>query len=261
MLDASKDATNVNDAKKNDYEASSVKIKYHFFHKLLQGFKKREGFEVFDWNLKSDDIRQRLYLSETALGMLEVIQNRIAILWDGETAEKTDRLISWKNPTMINKFPFLAAQVCSLPYWISSDFSFICDYNQQTKRMRVRETRNERKIGTLPREALHLSTGLGERACVRQAFACTNIVGKKAIETYNIETGLLTYWPLKPGVKDQLNEETNEIEDPEKLYLRARDSEAVMTKIDENIAEFKKRHYILDVKNNHEKADATNRIL
>lgn len=34
-----------------------------------------------------------------------------------------------------------------------------------------------------------------------------------------------------------------------------------MSKVDENPAEFSKRHYILDVKNNYEKADATNRIL
>ena len=260
MLEETKGDAN-SDSKKNDLDASSVKIKYHFFHKLLQGFKKREGFEVFDWNMKSSDIRQRLYLSDTAKGMLELIQNRIAILWDGKVQKADNRLISWKKPTMIPRFPFLAAEVCTLPYWISSDFSFICDYNYQTKRMRVRETRTERKIGTLPRDALHQSTDLSERAAVRQAFACTNILSNKAIETYNIETGLLNYWPIKKG--DQLNkdEETGEKEDPTKMYLRARDSESVMSKIDENLAEFSGRHYILDRKNNFKKADATNRII
>ena len=71
----------------------------------------------------------------------------------------------------------------------------------------------------------------------------------------------MTYWPITKGIKTITDEETGLKEDEDKLYLRARESQAVMSKVDENPATFNKRHYILDIKNNYEKADATNRIL
>lgn len=98
--------------------------------------------------------------------MLEVIQDRIAILWEHTPppADASDvNFISWTKSTLIPKFPFLAAQVSSLPYFISSDFKFICDFNYQTKRMRIRETESGNRIGTLPREALYLAHDLDQR--------------------------------------------------------------------------------------------------
>ena len=44
-------------------------------------YKPLEGFQNFDWFLEEDNIKQRLYLSSDANRMLEVIQNRIAIVW------------------------------------------------------------------------------------------------------------------------------------------------------------------------------------
>jgi len=120
---------------------------------------------VYDWHLKNADIKQRLYLNESASKMLEVIQDRIAILWEHEPVAGIDidvTFISWTKSTLIPKFPFFAAQVSSLPYFISSDFKFMCNFNYQTKRMRVRETESGRTIGSLPREAIHMSSDLDQ---------------------------------------------------------------------------------------------------
>jgi len=47
---------------------------YHFFHKLLNPFYERKGFEEdYAWYLDANKISQRLYLSSSAMEMLEVI--------------------------------------------------------------------------------------------------------------------------------------------------------------------------------------------
>ena len=63
--------------------ASECKLLYHFFHKLLHPFKsdQKHFFEKSDWFLNYDNIKQRLYLSVKAEKMLEVLQNRLAIIW------------------------------------------------------------------------------------------------------------------------------------------------------------------------------------
>ena len=64
---------------------SECKLLYHFFHKLLHPFKtdatKQKYFEKSDWFLNYENIKQRLYLSVKAEKMLEVLQNRLAIIW------------------------------------------------------------------------------------------------------------------------------------------------------------------------------------
>ena len=121
--------------------------------------------------------------------------------------------------------------------------------------MRVRETESGNKIGTLPREALYMSSDLDQRDQIKQAFACSEVVGN-SIETYNIKTGLMTRWPIKKGDPTE-----NKFEVEGKLYLKAKESVAIMSKIDQNCDDFDQLHYILDAQNKHERADATNRIL
>ena len=64
---------------------SECKLLYHFFHKLLHPFERDEDdphyFKNSDWYLTYENIKQRLYLSCKAVKMLEVIQNRLAIIW------------------------------------------------------------------------------------------------------------------------------------------------------------------------------------
>ena len=64
---------------------SECKLLYHFFHKLLHPFNtdatRQKYFEKSDWFLNYENIKQRLYLSVKAEKMLEVLQNRLAIIW------------------------------------------------------------------------------------------------------------------------------------------------------------------------------------
>ncbi len=74
--------------------ASECSVKYHFFHRLMsrynildrdeEGKKKKEQENAYDWNCNGENIRQRLYLNDDAKQMIEVIQDRIAILWRHE---------------------------------------------------------------------------------------------------------------------------------------------------------------------------------
>ena len=70
----------------NNYK-SKCKVKYHFFHKLMEPYVERKGFESYFWYLK-DDIKHRMYLSRDAKKMLEVIQNRLAIVWHDPEMDK-----------------------------------------------------------------------------------------------------------------------------------------------------------------------------
>ena len=63
---------------------------YHFFHKLLHPFDKNDPgakyFKNTDWFLDYENIKQRLYLSQLADKMLEVLQNRLAFIWWQDTS-------------------------------------------------------------------------------------------------------------------------------------------------------------------------------
>ena len=88
---------------------SECKLLFHFFHKLLYPFKRDANVldkdTESDWFLTHDNIKQRLYLSEDAEKMLEVVQNRLAFLyWRYKNGEKQEKypddhgqLVKWKN--------------------------------------------------------------------------------------------------------------------------------------------------------------------
>ena len=50
----------------------------------------------------------------------------------------------------IEKFPFLAAQVCSIPYFISDDFGYLCMYDYRNRRMRIHHAKDNTLIADLP---------------------------------------------------------------------------------------------------------------
>lgn len=166
---------------------SKVEMVYHFFHKLLVKFQDKPEFEKFDWYLDNIRTRQRLYLSKDAEKMCEVIQNRLAVIWkkpDYSTG-KTGELITWQLDYKISKFPYIASDVCSLPYFLSDDFHFMCDYDYRQRRLRLLTTKTASLIRTLPQEALHRSDNADERKNVLAALACVKVVGRDKVCTYN----------------------------------------------------------------------------
>ena len=121
---------------------SKVRMIYHFFHKLLDAFTDKPDFGQFDWFLDNERTMQRLYLSRDANKMCEVIQNKLAVVWK-KGPECNGELIEWKKDFRIAKFPFIAAEVCSLPFFLSDDFEFMCDYNYRRRNLRVLKTRTK----------------------------------------------------------------------------------------------------------------------
>ena len=98
--------------------------------------------------------------------MLEVLQNRLAIIWQQQNgqAKTSGELVSWERYHTLPNFPFYAQEVSSLPYFISDDFSIMCEFNSKEKKMQIVKTKPESSkgkdsvVGVLPTESLHLPT-------------------------------------------------------------------------------------------------------
>ena len=109
-------------------------------------------------------------------------------------------LISWKYLYKIKNFPYLAAEVCSLPYFLSDDFRFMCDYDKGAQKVKLMRTRDSELIGYLPKEALYRSESTDERMNTLEALSCVMIEGSEQVCTYNQQSGLYTEWPVKYGI-------------------------------------------------------------
>ena len=95
-------------------------------------------------------------------------------------------LIEWENPYKISNFPYLAAEVCSLPYFLSDDFQFMCDYDKGEQRVKLMLTKDsEQHICYLPKEALYKSESADERLHTLEALSCVMIEGSEKLCTYN----------------------------------------------------------------------------
>ena len=97
--------------------------------------------------------------------MLEVIQNRLAVIWkqEGKEPKRNGELISWEKLHTLPNFPFYALEVSSLPYFISDDFELMCEFNSEEKKMQIVKTKpSDSKDGSieivdeLPKESLYL---------------------------------------------------------------------------------------------------------
>lgn len=108
-------------------------------------------------------------------------------------------LIEWENLYKISNFPYLAAEVCSLPYFLSDDFQFMCDFDKGEQRVKLMSTKDSEHIGYLPEEALYKSESADERLHTLEALSCVMIEGSEKVCTYNQYSGLYTEWPVKNG--------------------------------------------------------------
>ena len=174
----------------------------------MEPYVPRKGFESYFWYLK-DDIKHRMYLSRDAKKMLEVIQNRLAIVWHDPEMDRHDfkeeglpKLVKWHTEYKIRNFPFLALEVCSLPYFLSGDFKFMCDYDYSKKVMNVVKTENGELISSLPKSALAVTQNNFEKENVMEAFSSVAVRGNEKIETVNQDTGLKTIWPVTNNGKE-----------------------------------------------------------
>jgi len=76
--------TQAQEATKSETTLSEIKLKFHFFHKLLSPFD-MEGASDYVWAIQEDNLKHRIFLSKNGCKqMLELIQNRLAILWERE---------------------------------------------------------------------------------------------------------------------------------------------------------------------------------
>ena len=244
---------------------SECKLLFHFFHKLLHPFERDEDdphyFKNSDWYLTYENIKQRLYLSCNAKKMLEVIQNRLAIIWEQQDEiERTEgELVCWQHYHSLPNFPFYALEVSSLPYFISDDFEVMCEFNSEQKRMYIVKTKPESDkngkhiIRDLPVESIHLSEESNfEKDIIKEAFSCVAIRGSNEVVTYNTKSGLLTNWPIK-WVED---EETNEW----KLDLMIDDGETFISKYADYDYTFDGLHVFEDPNNPKRKLSIVDRL-
>lgn len=200
---------------------SQCKFLYHFFHKLLHPFHtaQKDYFGKSDWFLNNENIKQRLYLSYSAETMLEVLQNKLAIIWEQEGVKSgsmtgTGDLVCWNRHHTLPNFPFYAAEVSSLPYFISDDFKTMCEFDSVSKVMLIVRTKPEpgedRIVGDLPSEALHIETDSPNIDVIKEAYACVAIRGSHEVITYNSKSCLMTTWPLIKVAKKDTEDESKQ---------------------------------------------------
>ena len=192
-------------------DGNTCVLLYHFFARLMDKFTPIKGFEDYDWFLDENNLRQRLYISRDANRMLEVIQNRIAIVSQIDDHYKEGSLITWKKAFDIPKFPFLAAEVSSLPFFISDDFNFLLMYDYRSRRIRLNHASDGSMIGQLPLEAVAISESNDERRNTREAYSCVAIEGHDKVITYNNQTGIVTEWPVEMEKTNQISYYSSEI--------------------------------------------------
>ena len=86
--------------------------------------------------------------------MLEVIQNRLAFLWnDDKPLEETfteGSLVKYENPILMPKFPFFACKLSSSPYFMDPYHDKMFDFNYETKVIRLIKCDSGKLIKDLP---------------------------------------------------------------------------------------------------------------
>ena len=84
--------------------------------------------------------------------MLEVIQNRLAFLWDDKPGLSFTEgsLVKYKNPILMPKFPFLACKLSSSPYFMDPDHDKMLDFDYENKRMRLIKCDGGKVLFNLP---------------------------------------------------------------------------------------------------------------
>ena len=104
--------------------------------------------------------------------MLEVIQNRLAFLWNDDSSEPFTQgsLVKYKNPITMTNFPFLACKISSSPYFMDPNYDQMFDFNYENKSMRVIACDGGKVIADLPREALEIPEGVDESELIKSVF-------------------------------------------------------------------------------------------
>ena len=130
-------------------------LHFHFFHKLFannKDFHLKQLEWTFDKNAK-----QRLYLSQDTFSMLEVINERLGVLYNRERSMEAGQLALWDYKTKIPNFPYLALTVSSFPTMLSPNFEHMFDYNYEDKCLRVVQTETQKVLLEVPRDVISLN--------------------------------------------------------------------------------------------------------
>ena len=129
-------------------ETSECRLKFHFIFDMIRK-QKSEELKEFDWDISSNPI-QRLYLSKDTTRMMEVINNQIATVYyrvnffsegtdvildqnlstpqDHQTLDNKcqdhGQEVKWRVDFRIRCFPKTLAQITSVPYLFSPNFTY-----------------------------------------------------------------------------------------------------------------------------------------
>ena len=108
---------------------------------------------IFDKNAK-----QRLYLSSDTTRMLEVINERLGILYERDNRNfVTGQLVQWQFKAMIPNFPYLAFTVTSYPTMFSPNFEHMFDINFDKKCLRVIKTEDQSVLLEVPKDFISMN--------------------------------------------------------------------------------------------------------
>ena len=158
---------------------NECKVAFHFMHRLIKKKKSANDDDLIDpeWDFGQDSI-QRLYLSRNTKKLMEVINNRFAIIYkrrnvdsSGEVLpteenlqdaglkdplddEDTGQQIKWIVESKITRWPSNLTDSTSVPFLFSENFKYQLDFDAQRKTITVLLTETQEVYMELPSDMI-----------------------------------------------------------------------------------------------------------
>lgn len=120
--------------------------------------------------------------------MLEVINNRLGIIYKREDDFTEGQLIKWVIETKILNFPYLALTVTNFPSMISPNFEFMFDYNYDQRCLRIVRTADQKVLKEVPRDVISIGDQDDDIDSVREIYAKVYFSGSKTLSILNDKT-------------------------------------------------------------------------
>lgn len=147
--------------------------------------------------------------------MLEVIQDRLAFLWNDDRGNGDEKfiegsLVKYKKPIMMPNFPFLACKLSSSPYFMDPQYDKMLDFDYENKCMRLIECDGGKVLANLPKEAIYIPQNVEESELTKAVFCNVQFIDNNKFQTYNFKTGFRTRYNVVYKDKENENDELEE---------------------------------------------------
>ena len=102
---------------------------------------------------------------------MEVINRRLAYLYERKSTCGQTKLVRWKQKAMIPNFPYLALSVSCFPTMLSPNFDYLLDFNHEAKCLRIVKTEDQKVLLEVPKDVITINSGDNDEESIREVYA------------------------------------------------------------------------------------------